>query len=118
MTRQEIISEYEIDPRSLLIQSPGKFESEFIYAPYFYDAASEGEELSFFEDGCGEYVSLIEVTDDDRAMFPEISADTRYMCVTESETGFVNVSEFTEIEADSLRLSYDRADESEEIESD
>lgn len=65
MTRQEILDAYETDRG--IIQSPGKFEGEPIYAPYFYEA--DGEELSFMEDGCGEYVCLIEIDDDDRTEF-------------------------------------------------
>jgi hypothetical protein len=111
MTRQEILDAYTVSKYGH-IQSPGKFEGEMLYAPYFHE--QDGEELSYMEDGCGEYVYLVDVTDEDRTEFPELG-DARYVLVIESEHGFVSVARVADEEsADRLRAAYDNSDESEE----
>jgi len=86
-----------------IIASLGKFEGEMVYAPYFYDQASFGEEISYFQDGAGEYVSLVAVDQEARELFPEIGADTAYMGVCESEQGFVSCTELTSERAELWR---------------
>lgn len=66
------------------ITSPGKFEGEMCYLPYFYDLAMCGEgELD--EDG----VTSVQIEDDDRKLFPQLRADADCVCFMESDTGFV-----------------------------
>ncbi len=104
MTRKEIEQEYTVvDGR---ITDPGKFENKLIYAPYFSEWAQEGEVLSYMEDGAGEFVSLIEVTDDDRKEFPELDATTSHILVTETEQGFVYCEELTARQAEKVRQEY------------
>lgn len=78
MTRQDILNEFTVE--NGIIRNPGKFEFEPIYAPYFYDAylngmadEDDGEELWF------------DVTDEDRAQFPELGKCTRVICREDSQ---------------------------------
>lgn len=105
ITRAESLDGYETDGDQIV--SPGKFENEPIWAPYFSMIANDGEELSCMEDGVGEYASLVKVTDDERAMWPELDEKVQYILVTESDSGFVTLFEVkTEKQADALRDSY------------
>jgi len=68
------------------VSSPGKFEGEAIYSPYFRETILGGcqdEEFSF-HDGC--YDAII-VTEDDRKIFPELASVYGVIC-NETETGF------------------------------
>lgn len=93
MNRQQIEQEYQVE--NGVIRSLGKFEGEFVYAPYFYEFADEGEILSYMEDGSGEFVSLITIQDEDRKEFPEIAKDSHFIVLRETEQGFVAVKEVT-----------------------
>lgn len=104
MTRKEIEAEFTI--KDGVIQDLGKFEGEMLYAPYFSENAGGGEELSVMENGAGEYVSLIEVSAEDRAEFPEIGKDTHSILLTESDSGFIGVQELTESQAEDARAEY------------
>lgn len=109
MTREEILKTYEVD--NDWITSPGKFEGEPIYAPYFSEFASEGEEISFMEDGCGEYVSLITISDEDRKEFPGLG-HALYCVIQENDQGFVCATLlFSERQADQWRADYEREEE-------
>jgi hypothetical protein len=83
MTRAQIEQTYNV--REAIIYSPGKFEGEPVWAPYFYDLleATTGED----EDGN----ALIPVTDEDRAEFPEL-AHAYSVRIRESDEGFVHTS--------------------------
>lgn len=102
MKRVEIETEYTV--KDGVINNPGKFEGEMLYAPYFYDCSNDGEFLCGLDDG--EYVALVEVDDDDREQFPEIDAATTFIKVRESEQGFVSVTELTDALADKVRALY------------
>lgn len=105
MTRNEIMQDYNVNEYGI-ITSPGKFESEPIYAPHFYEFANDGENLSYMEDGCGDYASLIEISDEDRAEFPELGT-AKYVLVTETVVGFVGtVLVADEAEVDIYRAEY------------
>lgn len=41
MTRGDIIATYNVDERGI-IRSPGKFEGEQVFAPYFWEAYLDG----------------------------------------------------------------------------
>ena len=115
MTRQEIADAYGIDDDGRLI-ALGKFEGEMCYAPHFSEYASDGEVLSWMEDGCGVFVALIEIDDEDRREFPEVGA-AKYAVVIENDQGFVSVELLdTEEQADNWRAEYapDDVDEDEE----
>ena len=115
MTRNEILAQYDVTVDGVILDF-GKFENEPLYAPYFYEHASDGEELSFMEDGCGAYVSLVKVDDDDRAMFPEFPADALYVVVEELDTGFVQIDHITsEAHAAQVRAAYEADDECDDM---
>lgn len=80
MKRKDITGDYDV--KGGVIKSPGKFEGEAIYAPYFYDAFlngmadDEGDRLAF------------DVTADDRREFPELKGVSR-VYLYEDNSGFV-----------------------------
>jgi len=84
MTRAEIESAYTVENGR--ITSPGKFESQPVYAPYYYDIYLNG-----FADGDDGEVLLFGVTPDDRTIFPEIPRNKRVIHMVIDDAGFVNV---------------------------
>lgn len=78
------------------IQSPGKFEGEPLWVPYFWSGESDETEYDDDQDledsDCIEYEStsteVYHVSDDDRAIFPEL-ADVTTVYLWESDQGFV-----------------------------
>lgn len=117
MKRSEILAQYDVDSHGI-IHSPGKFEGEYLYAPYFSDADMEGcsEILASMEDA-GEYAALIEVQPEDRTEFPELEPDTAFILLCESDQGFVSVRELTAKQADKVRADYEREAELRDAES-
>lgn len=67
------------------INSPGKFEGEPVYAPYFYDAMLDGD-----GEWINDVVQRFDVTDDERKMFPELE-DCKQVDLLEDSDGFVYV---------------------------
>ena len=100
MDRKEIESAYDVSEG--YIKSLGKFESEPVFAPYFYNAMLEGcSEILDWSDGTR--TDVFEIDADDRAMFPELGDGTVAVALTESEQGFVHVEELTALELEELR---------------
>lgn len=100
MTREEILKDYNVDSWGI-IQDPGKFESEPLYAPYFYDLSMDGgAETLDWPDETTTYV--VTVDDSDREEFPEIGADIVAVIVEESDQGFITVSSLTQAELNEL----------------
>jgi len=66
------------------IQSPGKFESEMLYVPAYWEAGLEG--LADEDDG---NVYVFELGPEDRKEFPELGKMKKLRLV-ESEQGFVS----------------------------
>lgn len=81
-TRDELLEQYELNEAGL-IRSPGKFEGEPIYVPYFWDKGLEG---------CADYdsgpVFGFEVDTSDLELFPELEGIT-VIALEESDSGFV-----------------------------
>jgi hypothetical protein len=75
-------AEYEIDSYGI-IRSPGKFEGEPRYVPYFWEAYLNG--MADDDDGT---VLTFHVTAEDRKMFPELRG-VRNVYLEESDQGFV-----------------------------
>jgi hypothetical protein len=73
----------------LIICSPGKFEGEPIWAPYFYNVMLNGE--SEHING----VDYFKLEAEDKAIFPEL-ANSFGVALEESEQGFVHVEDMTE----------------------
>jgi hypothetical protein len=95
LTRQSILDDYAVDANKI-IRSPGKFEGEPLYVPYFWDCATQG---MYAEDVNG--VFFMPLDESDHAMFPELYLNTwdgvtdptnkpAYgIALEESEQGFV-----------------------------
>ena len=81
VTRKEIEKDYSVD--SGVIQSPGKFEAEMLYVPYFWDKALNGLAE---EDENGDFI--FDVGDEDRKEFPELK-DVVSISLWSDENGFV-----------------------------
>lgn len=82
MTRKEIEEGYEIDERGV-IRSPGKFEGEMLYAPYFWEALLNGE-----SDGEQDDMDWFTVQDEDCQQFPELT-DVEKVGLRTDDMGFV-----------------------------
>lgn len=81
-TRKEIEKEYQV--RDGLIVTPGKFEGQPIYVPYYYGAYLDG--FADFENGRGAigfYVTAV-----DKEQFPELKR-RRTVKLIVRESGFV-----------------------------
>ena len=89
MDRAEVESTYKIEDGIIL--SPGKFEGEAVFVPVFWAGVLDGGEddtEGLYEDGDG-LVSVIELTDTDRAAWPELGI-TRILKLWEDDQGFVH----------------------------
>jgi hypothetical protein len=82
MTRQDILNEYKVNEQGI-IQSPGKFEGEMLYVPYFWDAYLNG----MADDDDGNVLTFI-VDSGDKNEFPELANITK-IHLEESDNGFV-----------------------------
>lgn len=82
--RQQIERDYDV--RNGRIVSPGKFEGEPIFAPYFWNAALEG----MADDDDGECYTFA-LSAEDHALWPELKEQgwTDTLMMWESEQGFV-----------------------------
>ena len=81
MKRADILAAYET--RGAVIVSPGQFEGEMVYVPYFWDAYLNG----MADEDDGEYLTF-NVAADDRAEFPEL-ADVSRVVLYQRDDGFV-----------------------------
>lgn len=95
MKREEILEQYEVNDGGE-IESPGKFEGEAVYAPHFWDMVLSGFGETVYDGDTP--ISFFEVTDEDRAQFPEISPETCFVSILEDTQGFVCCTELTEDE--------------------
>lgn len=69
------------------IRSPGKFEGEPIYAPYFHEALLNGDaDMSDGEDGW----ALFEVYEEDVEEFPELLKNVAVVMLRVDDNGFVH----------------------------
>ena len=66
-----------------IIKSPGKFEGESIWAPYFWDLYLDGG----YDNDDGETVNFV-INDEDRKAFPALKEYTKYSFRV-SDDGFV-----------------------------
>jgi len=64
---------YEVDNNGV-IRSPGKFEGEMLYVPYFWEMVMNGfSSPSYDEDNC--LYNELDITKEDREKFPELDRD-------------------------------------------
>ncbi len=83
MNRQAVEEAYTIENGR--ITSPGKFEGQKLYVPYFWGKVLEGWQDDEDEDG----TPVFFVNDDDRAEFPEIHPKVKQIRLIEQEIGFI-----------------------------
>lgn len=88
MIRQDIIDNYKLSKRGI-IQTPGKFEGEMLYAPYFYDAMLDGEGRETLDGSID-----IAITKEDIEQFPELLGDIETINIVVDNNGFVYCTAF------------------------
>lgn len=84
MDRATILATYRVNIETGRILSPGKFEGEMLYVPYFWEAYCNG--MADRDDGT---VLGFDITPEDRAMFPELGKRRRTVKLIERSDGFV-----------------------------
>ena len=84
MTREDIQNQYAVDEYGI-IRTPGQFEGEPLYVPYFWDAYLNG--FADVDDG---KVLKFRITPKDREQFPEIPSRVRWIRLYQCDSGFVN----------------------------
>ena len=83
MTREESLEGYKVNNGRIM--SPGKFEGEKVYAPYFYDDSLNG----LWEKNRDDVLYCVP-TFEEHKMFPELKGK-RFIHITEDDQGFVRV---------------------------
>jgi hypothetical protein len=83
MTREEILAQYNVDKHGI-IRSPGQFEGEAVYVPYFWNAYLEG-----CADRDNGRTLGFDITPEDRQMFPELGTKRRTVKLYQRDDGFV-----------------------------
>ncbi len=81
-----------------IISSPGKFEGEPTWAPYFYDAILNGCCDHDYRNGPDDGACFFVVTDADRREFPEL-ASIYGVGLAESAQGFIYTATYETAEA-------------------
>jgi hypothetical protein len=81
MNRADIARDYIV--RNGRISSPGKFEGEMVYVPYYWDIGMNG--FADIDDG---RVCKFQVTTEDKKEFPELKR-RRWVSLYEDDNGFV-----------------------------
>jgi len=82
LTRKEIEENYEVENGR--IRSPGAFEGEAIYLPYFWSQAMEG-----FADRDDGKTFTIFITKEDKKLFPELGNRRKTVKMYQTEQGFI-----------------------------
>jgi hypothetical protein len=98
MFRDDVLRNYRVDGEGI-IRSPGKFEAESVYVPYFWNKYLNG-----FADEDEGGVLGFKVTSGDRAEFPELGPDDTTVYLWERDDGFV--CELSEKEAENMRADH------------
>lgn len=85
MTRAEILEQYTVENGRIC--SPGKFEGEQIWAPYFYEEVLNGSSDDSIDEHNGTVTDVFIISAEDRAEFPELN-DVYAVLVNEDGSGF------------------------------
>ena len=83
----ELKVRYDLDKYDI-VQSPGKFEGEWLPTVYFWDLALGGEEADRLTLECGLVVSVFAISGEDINLFPDL-AQFSSVAVWEDDSGFV-----------------------------
>jgi hypothetical protein len=94
-TKNEILSRFEV--LNGVIKTPGKFEAEPLWAPYFWDETFEFGADDEFDDKDGHHVYVSHVNENDRKEFPEELRLIACIYMWEDDQGFVYTKAFTAI---------------------
>jgi len=93
------------DPAQLRA-SPGRFEGEPFYLPYFYHAALEGDADALVYSGGAAVGDVFLLTDNDRAAFT-FGPGADFLVLWYSETGYITGELLTASAYNALRASYE-----------
>ena len=103
--------QYSTDPDSDVINTPGKFEGECIYVPFYYDSWGNGCASEEFGN-----VAFFAIMPDERKAFPELGS-AYGLALEESEQGFVNCTVYdTPEQYETAVYDAEKAQESDEDE--
>lgn len=83
MDRKEILSQYNVNESGRIV-SPGKFEGEMLYVPFYWSVFMDGG--ADRDDGT---VLGFDITTEDRQMFPELGTRRRTVKLIQRDDGFV-----------------------------
>jgi|TARA_Y100000310_G_scaffold290034_1_gene316896 hypothetical protein len=85
-TRDNILDGYDI--RAGIIRSPGKFEGERVYTPYYWGFVLDGGGETIYDNDTA--VEKFTVDKTDRELFPELVEDrAETVYIWENDVGFV-----------------------------
>jgi hypothetical protein len=82
MTREQILENYNVEHGRIV--SPGQFEGEMVYVPYFWEMFLDG----FADNDDGEVITF-KVDAHDRRHFPELPKSQRTVKLVRLDSGFV-----------------------------
>lgn len=93
MCRRETMDTFEVNAHGN-ITSPGKFEGEQLYAPYFWEVILNGDGCPMRDKHDDEW-TLLNVNNEERDEFPELG-DAHRVALFESDNGFVYIVDDTQ----------------------
>lgn len=85
MKRAEIIAEFTVERGH--IRNPGKFEGCHVFAPHFHELVLDGGGDETIDIN-GTVYDWFKVSAEDRAEFPELTAETEYVVTWTEDSGF------------------------------
>lgn len=94
MTRDEILEQYKVDEFGV-IQTPGRFKGQPLYAPYFAKLLEDGKGVDQEEIEPELWATFFDVSDSDRDEFPELE-DCDLMAVYEGDDKVFQVNPWLE----------------------
>jgi len=111
MNRDKILNTYEVDGNGI-ITSPGEFEGQIIYAPYYWDIHLDSSRGTWVHSKFCGLIDYFEVNDDDRNQFPEIPKNVTMICLWANKKlhswkdldhdGFIDVKGYESKEAEDI----------------
>jgi hypothetical protein len=87
MNRKEILETYDVNDKGV-IQTPGMFERQMLYAPYFHELFMDGGGYEDFDND----LVYFDVNDEDIKEFPELFG-VKHIALHFDYQGFVEVKE-------------------------
>ena len=84
MNKRQALEQFNVNHCGI-IQNPGRYEGEMIYVPHFWEQNDEDRRV-----GDPDYIEwrVFEVTEDDKAEFPELAKDrVTHIAIHENDDG-------------------------------